>query len=374
MALVFHGSEEHTLGVELEYQLVDRDTRDLVARAPEILAELNATEWAKPELFQSTLEINTCICKNVEEVRRDLQEKIRTVRDVAEQHGTALVCAGTHPFARWADQDVTVDDRYFRLIQRMQWTAKQLLIFGAHVHVGIRDGETAIAVINHLEAWLPHLLALTASSPYWEGVDTGLASSRTKIFEQLPTAGLPYRHRDWAEFEVLVDSLIRAQAIESPREIWWDVRPHPGFGTIEVRVCDAIPTLKETVAVAALIQALIVQLERQVAAGTAGLTLHNRVVRENKWRAARWSMQGSTITDEFGDIEPIGESIERLLEELKPVFTELGSADELPRLQEMVHGRPSYARQRAIYGKTGDFVAVVDALIQECEQDEPVEA
>ena len=372
MSLIYHGSEQPTLGVELEYQLVDRESGQLVSMAPVLMAEFPDQDWVKYELFQSTVEINTRICHGVDEVREDLERKVAAVQKVAAPHGVALLCAGTHPFARWQDQKVTENARYYRLIERMQWPANQLLIFGMHVHVGIPDGETSIAVINHLEEWLPHLLALTASSPFWEGGDTGLASSRTKIFEHLPTAGLPFRHHNWHEFEVLVESLIRAKAIEGPREIWWDVRPHAVFGTVEVRVCDGTPTIGEAVAMTALIQALIVHLEKQIEAGETLPTLHNRIVRENKWRAARWSTGGSTIVDEDGRCQPIAESIETLLDELLPVFKELGSAAEVPKIRSMVTDPPSYARQRAVFQETGDLGAVVQALIQECEQDQPV--
>ena len=372
MSLIYHGSEQPTIGVELEYQLVDRQSGQLVSMAPVLMAEFPDQDWVKYELFQSTVEINTRICHGVDEVREDLERKVAAVQKVAAPHGVALLCAGTHPFARWQDQKVTENARYYRLIERMQWPANQLLIFGMHVHVGIPDGETSIAVINHLEEWLPHLLALTASSPFWEGGDTGLASSRTKIFEHLPTAGLPFRHHNWHEFEVLVESLIRAKAIEGPREIWWDVRPHAVFGTVEVRVCDGTPTIGEAVAMTALIQALIVHLEKQIEAGETLPTLHNRIVRENKWRAARWSTGGSTIVDEDGRCQPIAESIENLLDELLPVFKELGSAAEVPKIRSMVTDPPSYARQRAVFQETGDLKAVVQALIRECEQDQPV--
>jgi carboxylate-amine ligase len=263
---------------------------------------------------------------------------------------------------------VTDKERYHRLLERMQWAARRLLIFGLHVHVGAPDGETAIQVVNHLEPWLPHLLALTASSPLWQGRDTGLASTRIKIFESLPTAGLPYRHHNWHEFEQLLEALIRAQTVESIRETWWDVRPHPHFGTVEVRICDMPPTLADSVAIAALIQALVVHLQREVAEGASVRLPHNRIVRENKWRATRWSTRGSTIVDEEGKLEPISESITKLLEKLRPVFTELGSEAEVARLEHLTHEGPSYARQRAVHEKAGDLKAVVDSLIREAER------
>jgi len=372
MTLKFQGSPTPSVGVEMEFQLVDRDRRELVSLAPRLLSEFRGESWIKPELLESTIEINTDVCANVGDARQDLRAKIDRVREAVAGHGAALVSAGTHPFSKWTDQRVTADDRYHRLVDRMQWPAKRLVIFGLHVHVGVPDGETAIQVVNHLERWVPHLLSVTASSPFWEGRDTGLASSRTKIFEALPTAGLPYRHQSWRDFEQLQDALIRAGAIQSAREIWWDVRPHPRFGTVEVRVCDAVPTLDETIAVAAWIQALIVHLQRAVAESVAAEPLHNRIVRENKWRAARWSTAGSTIVDGEGAVEPIGVSIGKLLGKLRPVFRELGSEGELPRLQEMIVRAPSYARQRAMFQDTGDLRDVVDGLIREGEEDRPI--
>jgi carboxylate-amine ligase len=239
---------------------------------------------------------------------------------------------------------------------------------------GPPDAESAIQIINHLEPWLPHLLALSASSPFWEGKDTGLASCRSKIFETLPTAGLPYRHESWKEFEQLVGALIRSEGIESIREVWWDVRPHPGFGTVEVRVCDAMPTLAETLAVAALVQALIVFLQGQISDGVTLPILHPRIVTENKWRAARYSMEGTTIVDEDGAQRPIAETMEQLLVDLAPVFEELGSVDQVPMLKRMIAGPSSYARQRQVFEESGDTMAVVDALIAEGEDGLPAGA
>lgn len=374
MSVTFQGSPAPTVGIEVELQLVDRETRELVSLGPKVLEELPGSTWLKPELLQSTLEVNTCVCNDIAEAEADLEWKMEKVRQMVAAHGAALVAAGTHPFSRWADQQVTDDERYHRLMDRMQWPARRLLIFGLHVHVGVPDGETAIQVINHLERWLPHLLALSASSPFWNGSDSGLASARTKVFESLPTAGLPYRHENWREFEALLEALVRAQAIESIREIWWDVRPHPGFGTVEVRVCDAVPTLHEALALAAWIQALVVQLEREVERGVVTPLLHNRIVRENKWRASRSSTAGSTIIDEKGTVEPIARNISRLLEALEPVFAELGSARFLPRLHKMLLHGPSYARQRALYRETKCLKTVVDRLILEGETNRPIYA
>jgi carboxylate-amine ligase len=370
MPLTFKGSADPTIGVEVEYQIVDCDSMSLVSAAPRLLELFPGERWVKPEILQCMLELNTGICGDVREVRRDLEGKIASVREAAERLGLALAAAGTHPFARWRDQKVTVNERYFRLVETVEWPARRMQIFGLHVHIGVPDGETAIAVINHLEGWLPHLLALSASSPFWQGDDTGLASSRIKVFEGLPTAGLPHRHRDWAEFTCLMEALVAAKAIESIREVWWDLRPHPDFGTVEVRICDALPTLDETVAVAALVQALIVHLQRQIGAGASAPLLHRRIVDENKWRAARWGTAGSTIVDERGRVEPIAESISRLLERLEPLFEELGSAGELPRLRELIR-RPSHARQRAVFRESGDLRRVARSLVRELAENKP---
>ena len=372
MTLTFKGSPEPTVGVELEYQLIDSRTKELVSVAPEILAAFPEKSWVKPELMQCTIEINTRICRSTREVQEDLSEKIAQVREVADGVGVVLAGAGTHPFSRWCDQKITEDQRYSRLLKRVQWPARRMLIFGLHVHVGVPDGETAISIINHLEPWLPHLLALTASSPFWEGKESGLASSRSKVFEGLPTAGLPHRHKDWNEFARLKDALVEAQAIETFREIWWDLRPHPVFGTVEVRVCDAIPTLAETVAVTALIQALIVYLGRQIAAGATVPILHRRIVKENKWRASRWSTRGSTIVDDKGTVKPISRTIKQLLNELKPIFKELESEDQLPRVHQMLREGPSSDRQLRCFHKTRKLESVVDHLIREFEENKPI--
>lgn len=374
MKLEFNSSPASTIGVEVELQLVDRKTRELTSAAAEIIDSFGEVDWLKKELLQSTIEINTDVCADISEVETDLSARLDQVRNCADKLGFALLSAGTHPFSRWEEQLVSDDERYRRLVDKVQWPARRMLIFGLHVHVGVPDGESAIQITNHLEPWLPHLLALSASSPFWEGKDTGLASCRSKIFETLPTAGLPYRHENWEEFEQLVGALVRSEGIESIREIWWDVRPHPGFGTVEVRICDAMPTLGETLALAALVQALIVYLQERIDEGPTTPILHPRIVTENKWRAARYSMEGSTIVDETGTQRPIAETMERLLVDLAPVFEKLGSQAQVPMLQRMIREPPSYARQRRVFEEAGGTEAVVDALILEGESGQPGEA
>ena len=372
MKIAFRGSPRPTVGVELELQLLDPETMNLVAGAPAILRRTADLSHVKGELIESTIELNTDVCEDVAAVRRDLTERIAQLLVVADELGYLVACAGTHPFSKWGEQRITESERYHRLVDQCQWPARRLMIFGVHVHVGIVSGEKAIAISNGLTTYLPHLLALSASSPFFNAADTGLASCRTKIFESLPTAGLPYRLLNWAEFQRLMITLVNAKAIESIREIWWDVRPHPGFGTIEVRICDGLPTLDEVVAVTALIQALVVWLGDQYDEGMY-LPLHRHwIVRENKWRAARWATDAEIIIDEDGNLERLDESLAALVEAVTPVARRLGSETELQRIGPMLSAGPSYRRQRRIYEETGDYGAVMKALVREFRENAPV--
>ena len=374
MKIAFRGSPRPTVGVELELQLLDPETMNLVAGAPAILERTADRSHVKAELIESTIELNTDVCEDVAAVRRDLTGRIGQLVAVADELGYLVACAGTHPFSKWVEQRITASERYHQLVDRCQWPARRLMIFGVHVHVGVESGEKAIAISNGLTTWLPHLLALSASSPFFNAADTGLASCRTKIFESLPTAGLPYRLLNWAEFQRLMITLVNARAIESVREIWWDVRPHPNFGTIEVRICDGLPTLDEVLAATALIQALVVWLGDQYDEGVY-LPLHRHwIVRENKWRAARWATEAEIIVDDEGNLERLDESLARLVETVTPVAKRLGSDAELQRVGAMLGNDPSYRRQRRIYEETGDYTAVMKALVREFRENAPVVA
>ncbi len=374
MRIRFNGSPRPTLGVELELQILDPETRNLVAGAPRILEACGEDANVKPELIQSTIELNTNVCPDVAAVRRELEVRVRALLAVCDRLGYEVACAGTHPFSKWGEQAITDKERYHKLVDRCQWPARRLMIFGLHVHVGIESGEKAIAVFNSLTTYLPHLLALSASSPFFASADTGLASCRVKIFESLPTAGLPYRFRNWAEFQRLMITLVNARAIESVREIWWDVRPHPDFGTIEVRICDGLPTLNDVIAMAALVQALIVWLGDQYDEGMYLPVQRHWIVRENKWRAARWALDADIIVDEDGGLESLTDNLHGLVETLTPVAKRLGSADELARVTEMLRVDPSYRRQRRIHAETGSFGAVMDSLVREFRENAPVVA
>ncbi|HEV8323235.1 MAG TPA: glutamate--cysteine ligase [Myxococcota bacterium] len=367
----FKGSPRPTMGVEVELQLVDAQTRDLCARAPDLLAALEDPVHFKPEVIASCVEVVTGVCDTAADVRRDLAPRLARLRAAAAARGVRLAATGTHPFARPAEQRITDSDRYRRLLDSMQWPARSIVIFGLHVHVGVPTGARAVALVDALAAYIPHLLALTASSPFWCAEDTGLASVRAKIFEALPTAGLPPRLGDWNEFMRFLDALRRAHSIESIREVWWDVRPHPGFGTVEVRCCDAVNGLDGVVAVAALVQALVVWLGERLGDGggaaEAAVPVPEWMVKENKWRAARHGMDARLLTDTSGTVRPVRAEIEALLGALEPVAARLGGGAELAGVARLLREAPSYARQRQALAARGGLAGVVDALADEFE-------
>jgi carboxylate-amine ligase len=367
----FRSSERASLGVEWELQLIDRETRELTSGAIEILEELRPPELeehakAKHELLQSTIEIITGICGTVEEAKADLAGTLAEVGEAAGRRGLGLMCAGTHPFTDWQTQQISPNERYQRLVEEMQWPARRLQIFGVHVHVGVRAPEKAIPMVNALCQYLPHFLALSASSPFWVGRDTGLASARTKIFEGMPTAGLPYQLSGWAEFEKYMSSLISTHAIESVREVWWDIRPHPDFGTVELRVCDGLPTLDEIGAVAALAQCLVEQFDTQLDRGYTLPTPASWTLRENKWRAARYGLDAEIVVDDHGTVRPVRSALLDLVEDLLPTARRLGCAAELGDIERVLDAGASYQRQRTVAAAhDGDLTAVVDSLLAE---------
>jgi len=373
----FNASERSSLGVEVELEIVERRTRQLASAATGILAELGAGHpggehpKAKHELLECTIEIITGICSTVAEARGDLQATLDQVAAAADRRGLALLCSGTHPISDWQDQQVSPDPRYARLVEEMQWLARRMQIFGVHFHVGVRSAEKSIAIANALTAYIPHFLALSASSPYWHGRDTGLASSRSKVFENLPTAGLPYRLNDWQEFEEFMATLVTAKAITSIREVWWDIRPHPDFGTVELRICDGIPTLSEVAGLAALAQSLVEWLDTRIDNGETLPVPKEWVLRVNKWRAARYGTAADIIGDDQGTGVSLQQSVRELVEELAPVAARLGCRDELLSNLTTLERGPSYLRQRRIVAAGGSLADVVDALVEEMATGQP---
>jgi len=376
----FHSSPTSSLGIEWELQLVDRDTRQLTSGATEILDELSRAEGlggaehptAKHELLQSTIEVITGVCATVPEALADLANTIARVSALAEVRRLGLMCSGTHPVTDWQSQVISDNPRYVKLIEDMQWLARRMQIFGVHVHVGVRSPDKAIAIVNALSAYIPHFLALSASSPYWIGADTGLASARSKVFEGLPTAGLPHQLTDWAQFELYMATLIKTQTIDSIKEVWWDIRPHPTYGTVELRICDGLPTIAEVGMVAALSQCLVDTFDREIDKGYTLPVPRRWVVQENKWRAARYGLDASIIVGQ-DEVQPVREALRTLVQDLRPAAERLGCAEHLDVVEQVLQGGASYQRQRAVAAASGgDLTAVVDSLLAEFAAGAPI--
>ena len=371
MHIDFSPSQRTSLGVEWELELVDLDTRQLTGASDALLAEISDNgdgehPKAKHELLQSCVEVITGICQTVAEARADLAGTVAELEKIATPRNVGLMCSGTHPMTDWSTQRVTDSPRYHALIERNQWMARQLQIFGVHVHCGVRAPDKAIPIVNALLGYLPHFLSLSASSPYWIGADTGLASYRSKIFEALPTAGLPYQLSGWHAFEKYMDALLSSHAIESIREVWWDIRPHPNFGTVELRICDGLPSLDEISCVAALAQCLVERFDRQLDNGYQLPDPRPWLVRENKWRAARYGLDAEIVIDNSGTVQPVKTAIHDLVEDLLPIARRLDCVDELEMIPRLMERGASYQRQRATAAANGgDLLPVVDLLLAE---------
>jgi carboxylate-amine ligase len=375
VAIRWNSSRGPTLGIEWEVQLIDSGTRMLRQDAREVLAALpglsesGELEKVRFELMQSTIEVVTGICSTVSEAKADLAATIAQLQRITADRGTMLACAGTHPISDWRDAKLAPIQRYAELVEQLQWLARRIQTFSAQVHVGIRDGSKAIPIVNALAGYLPHFLALTASSPFWSGQDTGLASSRAVIFGGLPTSGPPPLLADWSEFEDYMDTLLRAGTIRSIKEVWWDIRPHPDFGTVEIRAFDGVPTLREIGMIAALAQSLVQLFDGQLDRGYTLPSPSAWVMRDNKWRATRYGLDAMVITDDSGSTAPLRDELFELVRELEPVASRLGCAAELDVVSDVLQYGASYERQRAVVAAGGEFTDVVDALVTEFAED-----
>jgi len=364
----FNGNKNHSVGVELELQLIDPVSRELTSATSKILKELNGYPNIKHELFESVIEINSAPCFTISDLKNDLKKHVQVLYQTASKLGVKLSMAGTSPISNWARQTISPLQRYQDIANKIQMPVKRMLIFGFHVHVGVRSGDEAIAVKTGLMDYIPHLLALSTSSPFWVKRDSGMESYRVKILETLPTTGLPFKLNNWEEFCELVYVLKKAGTIESIRELWWDIRPHPDFGTVEVRVCDAVPLMDDILSIAALIQSLVAFLAKKYRMGEEMGHLPSFLIRENKWRAARYGMDGELIINTHGDTVPIKKAVERLIAELTPTAKELKAEEYLFSINKIFERCTSSKRQRKLYDEThGDWNAIVDSLINEFE-------
>ena len=361
--LEFHSNREPTLGIELE--LVDAQTMALSSSIQTILEQVgegNSAETYKPELMQCCVEINTGICKTVSDAADDLSAKIVCLEQICDQVGLRLWWGGTHPFSLWRNQSVTPNERYANLVNLLQEMARRLVTFGLYVHVGVDSGDKAVMICDRIMQHLPTLLALTGNSPFWEQRDTGLDSHRSKIMEGLPTAGLPTLMRNWSEYVWLVNQMEETGFINTIREIWWDVRPHHGFGTVEVRVCDMPGNLGDVLSVAALIQCLVKYLSDEIDGGTYQHDCHPIMVRQNKWRACRFGNRAHLVNSYTYEAQPISHIVEHLISKLRPIARNLDCYEYLSQTQVLADTAGWAARQRSILEETGDPTEIVRQL------------
>jgi len=356
-----------TVGIEEEFQIVDPESRKLKSSIKEILAHGHSMlgEQIKMEMFQSMVEVGTVICNNVEEARQEVIRLRRTVNDLAEELGLHLMASATHPFAEWSEMDITDDDRYVSLTHDLQEIARSIACFGLHVHVGVEDRDLSIQILNEARYFLPHILALSTNSPFWRGRDTGLKSYRSIVWGRMPRSGIPDTFSSWDDYRAFVETLLRTNSIDEPKKIWWDIRPHPKFNTLEFRVCDMQTRVEDTVCMAALFQAVVAKLAR-LRARNLGFRVYQRaLISENRWRAIRYGLDGHLI--DFGKVKevPMRDLALELLEFVDDVVDDLVSRKALDYVHDILREGTGADRQLQIYQETGDLRAVVDYLVEE---------
>jgi carboxylate-amine ligase len=356
-----------SIGIEEEFQIIDPKTGELKSHIEQILDEgkMLLKEQVKAEMHQSVVEVGSEVCRDIKHARREVVKLRSSLANIAKSHGLEIAAAGTHPFSRWEEQKITNHPRYHGVVEDMQDVARANLIFGLHVHIGITDKEDSIHIMNALRYFLPHIFALSTSSPFWKGRKTGFKSYRTKIFDRFPRTGIPDHFNSYGEFDHYVNMLIKTGCIDDAKRIWWDVRPHPYFGTLEIRICDIPMRVDETIAIAALIQAVVVKLHKLLKKNL-GFRLYRRLlINENKWRAARYGLEGKMI--DFGkqcEVDTVY-LIHELLDFVDEVVDELDSREEINYVHEILKMRTGAYRQLQVFEKTNDLKKVVDFIVEE---------
>jgi carboxylate-amine ligase len=359
-----------TIGIEEEYQTVDPATGDLRSHIQTEILEKGKrllSEQVKPEMHQSVVEVGTAVCRDIKEAKRELRHLRRQMIELARQNGLALAAAGTHPTADWRTQEVYPDQRYYSILEDMQMVARANLIFGLHVHIGVEDRETAIHLMNVGRYFLPHILALSTNSPFWMGMNTGLMSYRCKVFDKFPRTNIPEFFASWGEYENFVKLLVKTGCIDNAKRIWWDMRPHPHFDTLEVRICDIPMRVEETIAIAALIQATFAKLYQLFSSNQTFRPYRRALIMENKWRAARYGLNGKLI--DFGKQEeiPVRDLIVEYMAFVDDVVDELGSRQEIEYIYEILRRGSGADRQLLVYQDTQDFKKVMAYIIEETQ-------
>ena len=359
-----------TIGIEEEYQTVDPETRDLRSHIhAEIVqkGKMLLAERVKPEMHQSVIEIGTGVCGNIQEAKAEIRDIRAQIVGLARANGLRLAAGGTHPFAHWASQDIYPDERYHTIVEDMKMVARANLIFGLHVHIGVEDRETAIQLMNGARYFLPHILALSTNSPFWQGMETGLRSYRCKVFDKFPRTNIPDLYSGWSEFEDYVELLIRTGCIDNAKKIWWDIRPHPHFPTLEFRICDMPMRLEESIAIAALCQAVLAKLYQLHQQNLSFRHYSRALIMENKWRAARYGLDGKLIDFGKQEVVPTRQLIGEILDFVSDVVDELGSREEIAYIGRILQEGTGADRQLKAFRETGDLKRVVDYMIAETE-------
>ncbi|MDQ3636163.1 MAG: carboxylate-amine ligase [Aridibacter sp.] len=368
--------DQFTLGIEEEFQIVDPETRELKSHVSEILDEgkLMLGEKVKPEMIQSMIEVGTGVCANIQEAREDITKLRCIISSLARKKGMEIIAASTHPFSKWSEQEIYEHDRYKLLIDQLQMVARSLLIFGVHVHVGIESPERRIHIMNAARYFLPHVLALTTSSPFWLGFNTGLKSYRTEVFKKFPRTDIPDHFNSYQEFQNYIDLLIKMNCAEDATKIWWDIRPHPIFPTLEFRVCDIPTKVDDTIAIAALFQAIVAKLHLLIDNNLGFRLYHRRLIQENKWRAIRYGLDGKLLDLGKQKEVPVKDLIHELLDFVDEVVDELGSRKEIEHIYTILERGTSADEQLRVYEESnGDFNPVVDMLIKNTLENVPKE-
>lgn len=364
-----------TVGIEEEFQLVDKDTFALRSHLSEMLkvGRQSLGDQIKPEILQSVIEVGTTVCTSMDEAAAQVRLLRSALGQIATREGFAIAAAGTHPWSDWRDQEITDHERYRSLVQDMQDVVRALTIFGLHVHVGIDDRQRAIEIMNEARYFLPHLLALSTNSPFWNGRKTGLHSYRCVVWNRFPRTGIPESFSSWDEFENLVDAMVRTGCIDDGKRIWWDIRPHPYFSTLEFRICDMQTTAEETLTLAALMQAIVAKLYRLRERNLGFRQYHRALLMENRWRAMRHGVTGTMI--DFGKEQeiPTADLIEELLMFVDEVVDDLGSREYIDYARVMLAKGNGAQRQLETYERTGDLRAVVKQIVKETAVARPFE-
>ena len=359
-----------TIGIEEEYQIIDPETRELASWVQELLeqGQVVLEDQIKPEFMQSQIEVGTNICHDINEARQEVSRLRGAVINVAEKNGYRVAAASTHPFSRWSEQEITPKERYRRHSEELAHIARRLLVFGMHVHVGVEDPDLRIDLMDQARYFLPHLLALSTSSPLWHGVDTGLMSYRSIVFGNMPRTGPPPDFKSWGEYQRFVEILVDTNCIVDPTRIWWDIRPHPQFPTIEFRVTDICTRIDEAICIAALIQALVAKLYKLRRNNQSWRRYRHHLIEENKWRAVRHGIHGKLLDFGKGVEVPFRQLAEEVMEFVSDVAVELGTEKEIAYVNTILDEGTSADRQLAVWNETNDLKAVVDHVVAETKE------